>query len=43
MGEAYSKVEGHIIGIIKAGEESQVGDMRQVYQKASTGQKIALP
>ena len=43
MGEAYNKVEGHIIGIIKAREESQVGHMRQVCQKAAIGQKIALP
>ena len=29
MGEAYNKVEGDIIGIIKTGEESGVGDMCQ--------------
>ena len=43
MGEAYNEVEGYIIGIVKAGEESQVGDMCQVCQKAGTGQKIELP
>ena len=43
MGEAYNKVEGHIVGIIKTGEESQVGDMRQVCQNAGTCQKITLP
>ena len=43
MGEAYNKVENNIIGIIKTGEESQVGDMCQVCQKADIGQEIALP
>lgn len=43
MREAYNNVEGHIIGIIKAGEKRQVGNMCQVYKKEDTGQKIALP
>ena len=43
MNEAYSNVEGNVISIIKAGEEGQVGNMRQVYQNAGRGQKIALP
>jgi hypothetical protein len=37
MSEAYRNIEGHVIGIIKAGEKSQVRNMRQVYQKADTG------
>jgi hypothetical protein len=43
VGETYNKVEDDIIGIIKPGEESEVGDMCQICQKAGIGQKIELP